>query len=152
MRERHSSGTAAWPVHLVLLAAALVLAAAVIRRRSLAGTVRLLLAPFGKSAAARLVSTLRAGARPSVMLRIVVGFLPAAILVYSPLRAAAQVVGGLDPNFTVNAWGGPSYVGAMACHYLDGVWMMAASAWLLDRVLLNGEHSVDCQAVGHGSG
>ena len=31
--------------------------------------------------------------------------------------------------------GGPSYAGAMACHYLDVVVIMAAAAWLLDRIL-----------------
>ena len=46
---------------------------------------------------------------------------------------------GPDPNWTVNAWGGPSYFGAMACHYLDGLVLMGAAAWLLDRILLPGQ-------------
>jgi hypothetical protein len=58
------------------------------------------------------------------------------IIAYNFWRAGDQVTGGLDPNFTVNAWGGPTYVGAMACHYLDGVLMIAVSAWLLHTVLL----------------
>jgi hypothetical protein len=45
------------------------------------------------------------------------------------------VTGGLDPNFTVNAWGGPSYAGAMACHYLDLFLLAAGAAWLMDRIL-----------------
>ncbi|WP_280382388.1 hypothetical protein [Nocardia wallacei] len=43
---------------------------------------------------------------------------------------------GLDPNFTVDAWGGPGYLGAMACHYLDGALLMAAAAGLLHVLLL----------------
>ena len=46
------------------------------------------------------------------------------------------MTGGLDPNFTVNAWGGPSYLGAMTCHYLDLVLMIAVAAWLLSKILL----------------
>jgi len=50
-------------------------------------------------------------------------------------RAGVQVTAGLDPNFTVNAWGGPSYAGAMACHYLDLFLLAAGAAWLMDRIL-----------------
>ena len=45
------------------------------------------------------------------------------------------MTGGLDPNFTVNAWGGPSYAGALACHYLDLFLLAAGAAWLMDRIL-----------------
>ncbi len=136
VHEHHSSGTAAWPAHLVLLVAGLLLVLVVTWRRTRAETVRLLLAPVGKPAAARIARTLRSGSKPTTALRIVAGILPAAIVIYGPLRAGAQVVGGLDPNFTVNAWGGPGYVGAMACHYLDGVWLTALCALLLDKLLL----------------
>jgi hypothetical protein len=61
---------------------------------------------------------------------------PLAVMGYSFWRAGEQVTGGLDPNFTVNAWGGPTYLGAMACHYLDAGLMIAVSAWLLDKILL----------------
>jgi hypothetical protein len=50
--------------------------------------------------------------------------------------AASRPASGRDPNSTVNAWGGPTYLGAMACHYLDCCVLMAAAAWLLDRILL----------------
>ena len=43
---------------------------------------------------------------------------------------------GLDPNFTVNAWGGPTYLGAMASHYLDLLVLMGAAAWMLHLILL----------------
>jgi hypothetical protein len=38
-------------------------------------------------------------------------------------------------NFTVNARGGPSYAGALACHYLDLFLVAAGPAWLIDRIL-----------------
>jgi hypothetical protein len=61
---------------------------------------------------------------------------PAGLFLYCFYRGGLQVIGGLDPNSTVNAWGGPTYLGAMACHYLDAVVLMGAAAWLLDRILL----------------
>jgi hypothetical protein len=60
---------------------------------------------------------------------------PLALIGYSFWRVGEQVIGGLDPNFTANAWGGPSYLGAMACHYLDAALMIAVGAWLLDKIL-----------------
>ena len=41
---------------------------------------------------------------------------------------------GLDPDFTANAWG-PTYLGAMACHYLDIALVVGVSGWLLDKIL-----------------
>ncbi|WP_433390342.1 hypothetical protein [Micromonospora sp. KLBMP9576] len=40
--------------------------------------------------------------------------------VFMAWRIGQQVFAGLDPNFVRNAWGGPSYLGAMFCHHLDG--------------------------------
>jgi hypothetical protein len=68
-------------------------------------------------------------------------FLLAAALVlliaYGWFRVGMQVLGGLGPNFTANAWGGPSYLGAMACHYLDCGLIMAVAAGALDLVLVS---------------
>lgn len=55
-------------------------------------------------------------------------FLAAVLMLYTPLRAGLQVLAGLDPDFTRNAWGGPTYAGAMAAHYLDGALMFLAAA------------------------
>lgn len=46
-------------------------------------------------------------------------------------RVGQQVVAGLDPNVTHDAWGGPSYLGAMACHYLDAALLVAVCHVLL---------------------
>lgn len=135
IREVHVPGTSAWVQHLIVAAVVCALYG-VARwrhdRRFGRGTGRLLLlAPLGRSAAARLRATMRhltwrsAAALPLLTL-----------IAYSFWRAGAQVTGGLDPNSTINAWGGPTYLGAMACHYLDGALIIAVSGWLLDRVLL----------------
>ena len=58
------------------------------------------------------------------------------VVAYAPARMGAQVIGGLDPNSTVNAWGGPTYIGAMLAHYLDALVGFYAVCFLLGRLLL----------------
>ena len=133
-------GTSAWTPHLIEAAVLGMLYGIALWRRgrgSGPGSARLLLlAPLGRSAAARLSATLAAGLGRSSW-RALAALGPLALIGYSFWRAGEQVTGGLDPNFTVNAWGGPSYLGAMACHYLDLVLMIAVAAWLLSKILLH---------------
>ena len=97
----------------------------------------LLLAPLGKPAARRFARTMRQAVRsPSGFARAVATLPFTGLLIYCAWRIGEQITAGLDPNWTVNAWGGPSYFGAMACHYLDGGLLMAAAAWLLGKILL----------------
>jgi hypothetical protein len=139
VHERYSAGTAAWWPHLGLFVAAVVwFAVARIRNHRRRPGQLLMLSIVGRSAGLRLRRTLRAAGHPGVLLRVVVALLPAGMVLYGFYRSGIQVLGGLDPNFTVNAWGGPSYIGAMACHYLDGALLMAASAVLLNWLLLRG--------------
>ncbi|MGW4774914.1 hypothetical protein ACWEO2_43675 [Nocardia sp. NPDC004278] len=138
-REAHVAGTAAWWPHLVLFVLAVAFTVVVLRRRTRSHDL-LLLAPVGSRAAQRFGRTLlSAGRHPTAALRLLIGLVPTAMLVYGAWRIGDQILGGLDPNFTVNAWGGPSYLGAMACHYLDGALIMAASAGLLNLLLLPAE-------------
>ncbi|MFE9577583.1 hypothetical protein ACFYO1_14425 [Nocardia sp. NPDC006044] len=135
--ENHVDGTAAWGIHVLLLAATIVLALVVLRRRGAAAFLAMLLSPLSTTAARRLARTFRSILNhPTALLRLIFGFVPIVLLVYSPFRVGLQILGGLDPNFTANAWGGPTYLGAMACHYLDAVLLMAAAVFLLDRLLL----------------
>jgi hypothetical protein len=137
VRQPHVPGTSAWAQQLIVLAVACALYAAARRRRGRrrrsgrgSGTL-LLLAPLGRRAAARLAATMwQRSWRPAAALP------PLALIAYSCWRTGDQITGGLDPNFTVNAWGGPTYLGAMACHYLDAGLIIAACAWLLDQVML----------------
>jgi hypothetical protein len=128
-------GTSAWVPHLIVaavLCALYVLARWRHSRRFGRGAGRvLLLAPLGRTAASRLAATIRQATwRTAAALPLL------ALIAYTCWRIGEQVTAGLDPNFTVHAWGGPTYLGAMACHYLDGALIMAVSAWLLDTILL----------------
>ena len=125
-------GTSAWGIHLGLtVVAAVWLAAAHYRRRG-GPRVPLLLTPIGTNAAHRLAMTAR-----SAPLRVLACAPALAVLAYNAWRAGDQVFGGLDPHFRANAWGGPSYLGAMYCHYLDVGLVSALAALLINRLLLD---------------
>jgi hypothetical protein len=139
IRQGHVAGTAAWGQQLVLaLAAVVILGAGWWRHRRRFGprSGRLwLLAPFGRHAARRVARALGFGGEAARPGRLLFAFPAAALFLFCFWRAGVQVTGGLDPNFTVNAWGGPSYAGALACHYLDLFLLAAGAAWLIDRIL-----------------
>ena len=134
IREAHVPGTSAWSQQLVAAAVACALYGVARwrhgRRFGRGSGQLLLLAPLGRRAASRLMATMR-----QVSWRSGAALPPLALIGYSVWRIGEQVTGGLDPNFTVNAWGGPTYLGAMACHYLDAALIIAVSAWLLDKIL-----------------
>lgn len=133
----HVAGTAAVVPHILLFLLTAALTTVVVRRRGIDSFLLLLLAPVSRTAAQRLVRTLRSIlTHPTALLRLLLSILPIVLLVYSPFRIGVQVLGGLDPNFTANAWGGPTYLGAMAFHYFDGALLMAAAAALLNVLLL----------------
>jgi len=131
----HVPGTSAWLPQIIVAVATCALYGVARwrhgRRLGRSSGRLLLLAPLGRSAAGRLTATMR---QPSW--RSAVALSPLAVIAYCCWRVGEQVTGGLDPNFTVNAWGGPTYLGAMACHYLDCALIIGISAWLLDVILL----------------
>ena len=134
IRESSAPGTSAWAQQLAVAAVACALYG-VARwrhgRRFGRGSGRLLLlAPLGRNAAARLT----AAARP-LSWRTAAALPLLAVIGYCCWRTGEQVTADLDPNFTANAWGGPTYLGAMACHYLDVALIIGASGWLLDKIL-----------------
>jgi len=135
--ERHVAGTNAITIHVVLaLAAAAVVIAVQARRtrkRGQAGPSPWT-APFSRSAVARLSRTARLS-RGAAALRLLPATPLILLLLYCPYRMGAQVIGGLDPNSTVNAWGGPSYVGALLAHWLDCIVGCYVIAFLLGRLL-----------------
>lgn len=118
--------TANW-VHAGLGAAALALLVLAWRRDRTA-TTAFLRRPWTAAGWADWLDGLTWRGRP-VLLRPLV-FLGVLAMAYTPLRAGGQVLAGLDPDFTRNAWGGPTYLGAMAAHYLDGALMFLAGAAL----------------------
>jgi hypothetical protein len=141
VREQQVPGTSAWAQHLVVAAVAAAMLGYAWRRhvrRYGAGSGRLwLLAPLGRPAARRAARTM-AGALSDWYgpARALLTGLAILVFLYGFYRTGEQVTAGLDPNFTINAWGGPSYLGAMACHYLDGLVLTGVVAWLLDRIML----------------
>lgn len=127
--------TAEWPQFIALSGLSAVATVIAVLRRG----PGILLTPFRRRAAARLGLTMREGA---IARRVAAGLL---VLVdaYLLLRCGLQVTAGLDPDFTTNAWGGPSYLGAMYCHFLAGLLIATVSFGVLGRLLLHDESSVD---------
>ena len=139
--EAHAPGTNAILVHVLLAVAVVVLVIAVqVRRAGRPGErgTSPWAAPFSARAAARLGRTLRFahGLSFKNVARFVATVLLVLVVAYAPARMGAQVIGGLDPNSTVNAWGGPTYIGAMLAHYLDALVGFYAVCFLLGRLLL----------------
>jgi hypothetical protein len=135
--KAHVAGTNAITVHIVI---AIVAAAAVIfiqvrrwRMRDKPGSSPWI-APFSSSAMARMSRAIRLSPGAAAVRALPMALLTL-VLLYAPYRMGAQIIGGLDPNSTVNAWGGPSYAGAMLAHWLDCIVGFYVAAFLLGRLL-----------------
>jgi hypothetical protein len=154
--EQHVAGANAITVHVLIAVAA---AAAVIsiqlrrsRRPARQRGPSPWAAPFSATGASRLRRTIRfAGGLSLPSLSRAVAAVPLVlVLLFIPFRAGMQIAGGLDPNATINAWGGPTYLGAMLAHYLDGAVGFYAAAFLLSRLLLPAAAAADRSAnYGH---
>jgi hypothetical protein len=140
--EQHVAGTNAITVHVVLaaVAAGVVIGIQVWRSRQPASQRRPSpwAAPFSATGLSRLHQTIRLARGLSLpnLARAVAAAPLILLLLYTPFRMGIQIIGGLDPNQTVNAWGGPTYLGALLAHYLDGIIGFYAAAFLLSRLLL----------------
>lgn len=96
----------------------------------------LLLAPFGDRAEQRIRRTAAAACRSvGALVRVSLAVPFVVVMLGGAFRAGFQVVAGLDPDFTADSWGGPSYLGAMAFHYLDVGLIVAAAGVVLNRLL-----------------
>ncbi len=139
--EKHVAGTNALTIHIVLAAAVVgvVLGTRRARARSKArGNAPVWMAPFSAGAMARLGWTIRFRSGFSLLnlLRVLAVMPLLLVMAYSALRMGEQVIGGLDPNATVNAWGGPTYIGALLAHWMDSLLGFSIAAYLLGRVML----------------
>lgn len=65
----------------------------------------------------------------------VLAFAAAVVLLFVVLRAGEQVFAALDPDFTRDAWGGPSYLGASLAHWLDTACIFYACSLALSAAL-----------------
>jgi hypothetical protein len=129
--ETQVAGTAAWLPHLGVLAVVAVWFAVASRRSPLGWKV--IFTPLGRPMAARIGATFRSGFGVPALLRCLAVTFLVLLEVYMAWRIGLQVFAGLDPNFPRNAWGGPSYLGAMFCHYLDGALLYPICHVLLRR-------------------
>jgi hypothetical protein len=130
--ETQIPGTEAWIPHLVVLAVVAVWYTVASRRSPLGWKV--IFTPLGAPIAARIAATFRSGFGVPALLRCLAVALLVLLEVYMAWRIGLQVFAGLDPNFPRNAWGGPSYLGAMFCHYLDGALLYPICHTLLQRI------------------
>jgi hypothetical protein len=132
-------GTNAIPAHIVLALVGVGLFIGLPRlRRAKHAPYSIWVAPFSQSGLDRFKQTilLRSGVRSGTIIRAVLAGLLTILLLYNFFRGGEQVIGGLDPNFVINAWGGPSYLGAMLAHYLDALYLFYVEALLLNQVLV----------------
>ena len=139
--EPHVAGTNAITVHVLIAVAAAAAVVTVQARRSRQPASQRgpspWVAPFSAAAASRLRRTIRLAeglswpnlARAAAPVPLVL------VLLFTPFRMGMQITGGLDPSQTVNAWGGPTYLGALLAHYLDAIAGFYAAAFLLSRLL-----------------
>ncbi len=137
--EEQVPGANAIPAHILLAFVAVALFIGLPRLRlAKQAPYSIWVAPFSQSSLDRFKQTmrLRSGVPPGNIARAVLAGLLSILLLYNFFRAGGQPIGGLDPNFTTNAWGGPSYLGAMLAHYLDGVYLFYVEALLLNLVLV----------------
>ncbi len=137
--EEQVPGANAIPAHILLAFVAVGLFIGLPRLRlAKQAPYSIWVAPFSQSSLDRFKQTMRprSGVSPGNIVRAVLAGLLSIVLLYNFFRAGAQPIGGLDPNFTTNAWGGPSYLGAMLAHYLDGAYLFYVEALLLNLVLV----------------
>jgi len=134
---RHLPGSNAWWQHAVVAAVGAAILGTIWFARKSGRTARpVLLAPLGRGAAERISLLFRQALRGPINFGRTLLATPLLLLfMFGLFRAGYQITSGLDPDNTVNAWGGPTYVGALACHYLDIFVVMAASAWLLGQLM-----------------
>lgn len=91
------------------------------------------LAPFSARAAARAGRTFRSSAGAAA-LRVLPMVPLILLMLYSSWRMGSELTGAFDPNQVVNAWGGPTYIGAVAAHWMDCIIMFYATAFLVGRL------------------
>jgi hypothetical protein len=138
--EEPVPGASAIPAHIALALVAVGLFIGLPRLRlAKQAPYSIWVAPFSQSGLDRFKQTilLRFGVPPGKIVRAVLAGLLTILLLFNFFRAGEQVIGGLDPNFTANAWGGPSYLGAMLAHYLDGAYLFYIEALILNLVLVS---------------
>ncbi|WP_147916270.1 hypothetical protein [Ruania zhangjianzhongii] len=136
--EPHRPEDNAIAAHLVV--SAIVVAAGVLATL-LTGSLRWLVSPWTRRTGARIRLTFSRRSFTGV-LRCTVFVLIAALIGYLVLRMGMQVTAGLDPEFTRNAWGGPTAIGAFLAHGVDAV-LCVGLAGLVAHLVLHRVETLD---------
>lgn len=140
----HQPELNAWPAHLavtVLVVAVLTGWAWWDRRR---GRRLDPFTPWRRTASARLRATLirigrgDLGGRLLAVLRTLVMILALVVIAFTLFRMGFQVSFTRDPAQTVNAWGGPTYLGAYYAHAIDAVLTALVAGFVVRAVTLAG--------------
>jgi hypothetical protein len=144
--EKFIPGSNAIPAHIVVFIFATIAVVLVIRTHSKRpkGTL-ILLSPFSNTAFSRFRNTLlcKQGLTLLNLLRAIVCIPLVFFFIFLLWRAGLQVIGGLDPNFVINAWGGPTYLGASMTHWLDAILMFYAVVAILNIIMIKQPDSSD---------
>lgn len=94
-------------------------------------------APFSDHAFQRLKATFCP--RPFTLLsipRAIVCVPLLIVMLFTPFRIAAQIGDARDPSLPLNAWGGPSYIGASLAHGMDLLIFLYVAAFILSVVMV----------------
>jgi hypothetical protein len=90
-------------------------------------------APFSARAAARVGRAFRSSPGAAA-LRAAPMALLILVMLYSSWRMGSVLTGAFDSNAVVNAWGGPTFTGAVLAHWMDGIIGFYAAAFLVGRL------------------
>jgi hypothetical protein len=101
------------------------------------------LAPFTKTAFERTKNAifLKNGRSGWQIIKAVLVAMLTALFLFNFFRGGMQVTVALDPNATVNAWGGPGYWGASLAHWMDAIYLLYVEAGLIALLTLSKKKS-----------
>jgi len=124
-------------VHLIIAACAIITVAAIQLYRKRKQLPNIWAAPFSQSALQRLKATFAPGRFTLLYIpRVVVSFLMLVVMLFTPFRSGSLITAGLDPSEPANAWGGPSYLGAAAAHWMDLVIFLYIGGLILNWIMV----------------
>lgn len=124
------------PIHLAIAACTLITIIAIQLYRTRRQLSTIWVAPFSRHAAQRLKATLLPG-RITILsiLRAIICLPFLVVIAFVPFRIGAQFGGVLDPTLPLNAWGGPSYLGATLAHAMDELIFLYIAALVLHGIM-----------------
>lgn len=124
-------------VHIIIAISVIVIVTVIQTYRSRKHLPNVWKAPFTQKALRRFKATMIPRRFTITTIpRMILSFLTASIIVFAPFRIGEQIIGGLDKAATNNSWGGPSYAGSMAAHYMDMLILVYIAALILSWVMV----------------